>query len=266
MFFNRKKMAEKLRIARSTLYYESKKEEKDEEEKLKIQEIMDSNPSYGHRRIALALSCNKKKALRLMNKFGLKPKISRNRRWIKKGDLKLPEAIYKNEIVGTEINEPDIAWTADFTYIRYKTSFIYLATILDIFTKEIIGFSISKWHNGYLVKSAIDDAIRKRGRLPRYLHTDQGSEYRAEIHADYLISLGVIVSMSQKSSPWQNGEQESFYSQFKLELGNVNRFESEGELCEAIYRQIYYYNHFRIHTAIKMAPVRFYELAVSGRN
>ena len=76
MFFNRKKMAEKLGIARSTLYYESKKEEKDEEEKLKIQEIMDSNPSYGHRRIALALSCNKKKALRLMNKFGLKPKIS----------------------------------------------------------------------------------------------------------------------------------------------------------------------------------------------
>jgi transposase InsO family protein len=135
-----------------------------------------------------------------------------------------------------------------------------------MFTKEIIGFSISKWHNGYLVKSALEDAIKKRGKLPRYFHTDQGSEYRAEIHAEYLVGLGVIVSMSRKASPWQNGEQESIYSQFKLELGNVNRFENEGQLCEAIYRQIYYYNHFRIHTSIKMPPARFYSLAAEGRS
>lgn len=67
--------------------------------------------------------------------------------------------------------------------------------------------------------------------------------------------------MSDKASPWQNSQQESFYSQFKLELGDVNRFENEGRLCEVIYRQIYYYNNYRIHTSIKMPPVRFYSLA-----
>lgn len=259
--FNRTKAARSLGIARSTIYYKSKREERDKADRIRIEEIMDSNPSYGHRRVALALGMNRKKARRIMNKFGLKPKISRNRRWVKKGDINLPEAIYRNEIAQVSINNPDIAWAADFTYIRYRNSFLYLATIIDIFTKEIIGFSISRWHNGYLVKSALEDAIEKRGRLPKYFHSDQGSEYRAEMHAEYLTKLGVVVSMSSKASPWQNSEQESFYSQFKLELGNVNRFESEGRLCEAIYRQIYYYNHFRIHTSIKMPPSRFYSIA-----
>jgi len=109
------------------------------------------------------------------------------------------------------------------------------------------------------------DAIKKRGQLPQYFHSDQGSEYRSEEHANYLTKLGVVVSMSRKSSPWQNGRQESFYAQFKLELGNPNRFETENHLCEAIWRQIYYYNHKRIHTALAMPPVQFYTLTAKGR-
>ncbi|PWB38762.1 MAG: hypothetical protein C3F02_02530 [Parcubacteria group bacterium] len=257
-------LARKLGIARSTLYYKSKRKISDEYYEIKIRETIESNPSYGHKRIAIALGVNRKKALRLMKKFSLKPKISRNKKFFKPGDIRLPEAIYKNEVAEAEVKEPNLAWAGDFTYVRYKSSFIYLATIIDLFTKEVIGFSISKWHSRYLVKSALLDAIKKRGQLPQYFHSDQGLEYRSEDHADFLAKLGVTVSMSRKSSPWQNGYQESFYSQFKLELGSPNRFETENHLCEAVYRQIYYYNNLRIHTTLSMPPTKFYAQFAKG--
>lgn len=263
---NKSRLASKLGIARSSLYYQSKKKKRDEADRKIIDEVMESNPSYGHKRIALALGINRKKILRLMKKFNLRPKLLRKKGWVKNGDLKLPEAIYRNEIKNICPILPNIAWAADFTYLKFQNGFIYLATIIDIYTKEIIGLSLSKWHNRYLVKSALLDATKKRGLLPLYFHSDQGSEYQSEEHADYLEKIGVTVSMSRKSSPWQNGCQESFYSQFKLELGPVRRFATDGHLAEAIYRQIYYYNHKRIHTALKMPPSRFYRLARKRSN
>ncbi len=249
---SRRKLAQKLGIARSTLYYKSKKKIKDEATKQLIIEVMDSNQAYGHKRVALELKINKKKILRIMKLFKLKPQIIRGKKWVKKGDRNLPETVYKNEIINICPLAPNIAWCGDFTYIKYRNYFIYLATVLDIFTKEIIGVAISHRHNRFLVKEATLDANKKRGLLPQYFHTDQGSEYQSEEHADFLAKSGVIVSMSKKSSPWENGCQESFYSQFKLELGDTNRFETEEHLIEAIYQQLYYYNNRRIHTTLKM--------------
>lgn len=259
-------LAKKLGVARSTLYYKSKKKKKDELLKDEINEVLESNPSYGHKRIASALNINKKKALRVMNKFGLKPKICRNKRFFKPGDIRLPEAIYQNEIKDFEISKPNKVWAGDFTYIKYKNSFIYLATVIDLYTKEIIGFAVSKFHNRFLIKSALIDAIKKRGQTPQYFHSDQGSEYRAEDYVKFLNENNITVSMSRKAGPWQNGIQESFYSQFKLELGNPNRFQSENRLCEAIYRQLYYYNHIRIHSSLRMPPTKFYTQFATGRN
>ena len=75
-----------------------------------------------------------------------------------------------------------------------------------------------------------------------------------------LIGYGVILSYSKKASPWQNGFQESFYSNFKLELENITRFNEIGELIEAIHQQIDYYNQRRIHTALKMPPIVYRQL------
>jgi len=260
---DKKKLAEKLGIARSTLYYESKKKAQDEEIKKEIIEVMESNPAYGYRRVAIALNMNEKKVARIMRHNGLKPRLCR-RKWQKKGDIGLPVAQYHNEIKKIEILEPNIAWVADFTYIKYQSSWLYLATVIDAYTGEVIGSAISNRHNRFLVKSAALDAIKKRGLLPQYFHTDQGSEYQSEEHADFLIKLGVTVSMSKKGSPWENGGQESFFSHYKLELENVNRFNSEGELIENIYGQIYYYNNLRIKTKLRMAPAKFYELTAKG--
>jgi len=251
-------LAQKLGLARSTLYYRSKKREPDEEARKLIEEVLVANPHYGHRRVAIELGWNKKKAKRLMKKFGLKPKLRRGQKWQKKGDLGLVPTSYQNLIANWCPIAPDVIWCADFTYLKIRDSFLYLATVIDIYTKEIVGFALSRRHNRFLVKEATLEAVVKRSKLPQYFHTDQGSEYQSEEHLSLLENMDVKISMSKKASPWQNGYQESFYSQFKLELGSLNHLQTDGEIAEAIYRQIYYYNHLRIHTAIKMQPRKFY--------
>lgn len=250
-------LATKLGIARSTLYYRRKKQKQDEESKLLIEEVISGNPCYGHKRIALELKWNKKKVLRLMKKFGLKPKLRRGQKWQKKGDRGLVPAPYQNLVANWCPAAPDIVWYADFTFLRVRDTFLYLATVIDGYTREIVGYALSRRHNRSLVKEATGEAVAKRNKLPQYFHSDQGSEYQSEEHLSFLEGMGVTVSMSEKSSPWQNGHQESFYSHFKLELESLNGLE-DGEIVEVIYRQIYYYNHLRIHTALKMPPRQFY--------
>lgn len=80
---------------------------------------------------------------------------------------------------------------------------------------------------------------------------------------DYLEYRGVQISVSDVASPWQNGYVESFYGRFKQELGNVNRFTSAGEMIEAIYQHIHYYNHDGIHTVLKMPPAVFADQSFS---
>lgn len=145
---NKKKLASKLSIARSTLYYESKKKAKDEEIKKEIIEVMESNPAYGYRRVAIALDMNEKPVARIMRNNDLKPRLCR-RKCQKKGDIGLPVAQYTNEIKKLEIAEANIVWIADFTYIKYKSSWLYLATVMDSYTGEVIGSAISSRHNRF---------------------------------------------------------------------------------------------------------------------
>lgn len=257
MKFPKSTLAKRLGLARSTLYYKSKKKDADEEARTLIEEVMIGNPAYGHKRVAMELGWNKKKALRLMKKFDLKPRLRRGQKWQKKGDIGLVPSGYPNLVSNWCPIEPDVVWFADFTYLKVRDSFLYVATVIDGYTKEVLGFAISKRHNRQLVKAATLEAIEFRKKLPQYFHSDQGSEYQSEEHLALLEGMGVLVSMSKKSSPWQNGHQESFYSQFKLELDDLNHL-SIGEIVEKIYRQVYYYNHLRIHTTLKMPPRRYY--------
>src|SRR3989338_4087846 len=135
--------------------------------------------------------------------------------------------------------------------------FIYLATIIDVYTREIIGWNISTIHDANLVLGAIQHVIKRAGKVPVFLHSDQGSEYDAKAYEDYVLGKSIAISMSHKSSPWENAFQESFYSQFKVDLGYVSRFEAVEELIEEIYQTIYYYNNQRIHGSLKMPPVIF---------
>lgn len=252
---SKKELAKQLGISRQTLYYQPKLPEKDLKLKAEIEKVMENNKAYGHKRIAIELGINKKKVRRVMKLFNLKPQRSR-RKPEKPKDLNQAAMNIPNLIQGTIIDAPNMVWVKDFTYLPYFQRFVYLATLEDVFTREIVGWDVSTRHNADLIASAFMNAIAQHP-APLICHMDQGSEYRDKEYQNLLKSFDIKVSMSKKASPWQNGYKESFYSEFKLELGHPECYSTLGELIEAIAGQIYYYNNRRIHTALKCPPAVF---------
>lgn len=253
---SKKALAKKLGIARSSLYYESKMKVRDECLKEQILAALTEHPSYGHKRLAIHLQRNKKCILRVMKKYGIKPYRRRGKRPWKPDDEKkhpVPIPNYAKTLCPLQRN---ILWASDFTYFRFHGKWWYLCTVLDIFNREIVGFSFSSHHDQQLILSGLRDALHKH-KAPIYLHTDQGSEYQSYAYFDLLDASNIKASFSSKASPWQNGYQESFYSEFKKDLGDISRFETIGELMEGLYCQIHYYNTRRIHSALKMPPALF---------
>lgn len=218
---------------------------------------MQEHGAYGSRRVAIALGISRTKAQRLMQRFGLRPRICRGFKLVKPDDLGRPETRIPNILKEICPIHPNIVWAGDFTYFFFQERFWYLATVIDVFTREIVGWHVAKHHTTALVMEAFKDGTRRTRASPQYFHSDQGSEYVSGAYESLLAEHGTEPSQSRKSSPWQNGHQESFYSQFKLELGNARRFNHVGELIEAIHQQIAYYNTKRIHTATRMPPTVF---------
>lgn len=151
------------------------------------------------------------------------------------------------------------AWVQDFTHIWFMGMWIYVATVLELKTRRILGWSLGLRHDKDLVHRAVLDALSKYPPPP-ILHSDQGSEYLSYLLQDLCEKLEIILSCSDKGSPWQNGFKERFYSTLKDELGPITRFKDLSELYEGIALTIYYYNHKRIHTALKMSPVAYANL------
>lgn len=253
----KQELAKSMGVSRSSLYYQPKRPVIDGIVKKKIKQVLSIHPSYGHKRIALELNLNKKRILRVMKKFNIKPYRRRVKRPIKNDDTGKPVAIYQNLIKYLIPLKPNIIWAADFTYMKFHEKFIYLATVMDLFTREIIGWNVSVAHDTNLITGALSMALSKTKKAPDYHHSDQGSEYDSCQYVNILKENKITISMSAKGHPWENGYQESFYSEFKLELGWVDRFEILGELIEAIHLQINYYNISRIHTSLKTSPIKF---------
>ena len=260
--WNRTVIAKSFRVARSTLYVKPKQPEKD---KLLLQEVLsvlEDHPHYGHRRIALALQRNGKPILRIMKKYGLKPKKRKVRFRKRKDEKNLPTGI-PNRMKQLCPIQPNAVWVGDFTFLIFYGTYIYLTTVIDLYTREVIGTSIGLHHSAELVIAALEDAKQKRKQLPQIFHSDQGSEYASRECRLWLLINRILPSHSYKAHPWENGHQESFFGRFKQELENIHRFNSLEELMEGIYRQIHYYNTKRIHSRLKMTPQNFYLKAMT---
>lgn len=253
-------LAKTLGVSRASLYYEPKQPAKDWKLKQKIESVLHEYPSYGHRRIALALKINKKPVKRVMKKYGIKPYRRRPKKPRKPEDQNKQPAPYQNLLLNIPFpDRPHIVWVMDFTYLWFHGIFLYLATVMDLFTRRVVGWYVLNVHNIALTKGAFISALITVSRGPNISHSDQGSEYTAEEFIQLVEAVGTRVSMSRKASPWENGYQESFYSQFKMDLGDPNRFDTTGELIAAIAHTMRFYNTTRIHTALKMPPLAFAE-------
>lgn len=250
-------IAAELGVARSSLYYKPKKPTSDEELKNQINTVMEEHPAYGHRRVALALSMNHKKVRRVMRHYGMRPKLRRRFTPAKPDDVNRPETLIPNILKVFCPLRANMVWAGDFTYLLFCGMFWYVATVIDVHTREIIGWHIANHHTSALIIEALKDAVKRTGHTPEYFHSDQGSEYVSGVYGEVLMAHGIQASHSKKSSPWQNGFQESFYNNFKLELGNPERHAHIGTLIEAIHKQIAYYNQKRIHTILRMPPITY---------
>jgi transposase InsO family protein len=232
---------------------------KDNHVRHEIEDMFLTNPAYGHRRLAIELKMNRKRVLRVMHKYGLKPP----RLWYQKKFTTQSNPAYEinysnllKDIDKTILKTGEI-WSCDLTYIKYQGKFIYLSIIQDIVSKEVVGFNLSVNHDAALVLKTIKEAVLKTGRFPSIFHCDRGRENLSQTVTKYLEENGTQVSVSDPGSPWQNAWSESFFSRFKGESGPLNRFGSLGELIEYIFGYLNYYNSIRIHTRLKMSPLQF---------
>ena len=265
---NKKLLGSLFHVTRSSILHVSLLDIRDEKEKGILKTIHIEHPWYGHRRIAWTLGWCMNKTRRLMKKFGILAKVRKRRSFIKKEDRNtldmhgiIPPG-WDRKIINSLARlcpiAPNIVWRSDFTHIIYRGIHLYLATILDDYTKEIIGYGLSYRHTKEFVLSAIQDAITKTGWIiPEYFHSDQWSEYTSYLVLDFLCKQQITISMSHKWSPWQNGAQESYYGKLKLELWDTKEYGTIEDLILAIHRQIYYYNMKRMHTALKDTPSNF---------
>jgi len=214
-----------------------------------------NHPSYGYLRAAIELGINKKRTQRVMAKYSIRAP----RRKVRKFSTTqfVENTSYTNLIKDLEIKRPYQLLCTDLTYIKFQGKFIYLGTVEDIFTREILSANLSDKHDSQLALSIAREAINKSNGNTQIFHSDQGSEFMAQSVTGFIESKNVKVSVSDKGSPWQNGYKESFFSRFKDENGDLSRFDTLGELTEEIYSYINYYNKYRIHTKLKMSPVQF---------
>jgi len=240
-------------VSVSSLYYRPRQPAKDWHLKNQIEAVLKDNPSYGHRRLAAELHANKKRVLRVMRLFGLKPYRRRGRKWKKP---KEKTQVYENLLLAAMPLYPHHIWVADFTELSWHGQKVFVATVLDLYTRQIVGVNVALRRGAPLTAQALWQALFAHPR-PEIFHSDNGKEYEAASFIGILRQFGILVSRSRPGAPWENGYQESWYDKFQIDLGDPNRFDALGELVAEIYYTVWVYNHTRIHSILKMPPAVF---------
>lgn len=159
---------------------------------------------------------------------------------------------------------PNEKWTTDITYIWVEDRWLYLATVMDLYSRRIVGWALDESMTEELVTAALDAALAQRDIEPGLiLHSDRGVQYRAQKYIDHAVSKGMKLSMSRKGNCWDNAPMESFFSRLKVELIYAKNYQSIDEARSGIFEYIeIFYNRKRRHSANdNLSPVEFEENA-----
>lgn len=263
----RKHFMANLGISRTSYYCpRTMRAQADEEAVKQLNAVHLEHPYYGVYRLSLHLGWSEKKTRRIRNLAGIKvPTASKKRRY-RGGKPEIgapPNALHGYAVFKDKARPQDgmdysgmvnaHAWVQDFTFLWFEHSFCYLAVVLDLKTRQAVGWRLGTNHSSELTYSALLDALSKHSP-PAILHSDQGSEYLSHKHDLLCQKMEITLSASNKASPWQNGFMERWFGSFKTELGSLTRFSDLAEVHEAVALQIHYYNTKRIHTALKTTP------------
>ncbi len=243
---------------------------KDSADVVTLRQAHFEHPFYGTRRLALHLGWNRKKATRIRTLAGVVIDPPRKKRGTGKSgaaEISAPPnilqryAAFRNEARPQDGQDyagmtDSGGWVQDFTYLWFDRSMHYLAVVLDLKTRQVVGWRLGLRHTSELTHAAVLDALSKHPS-PTILHSDQGSEYLSYKHQLLCKRMEITLSCSAKASPWQNGYMERWFGGFKKELGNLAQYRDLPQLHEAIAPQIHYYNTKRIHSALGMSPAAY---------
>ena len=229
-------------------------------------------PRYGYRRVTKQLQregwlVNHKRVLRLMRESDLLCQVKRKR--VRTTDSNHRFHVYPNLIKDLVVSRLDQVWIADITYIRILTCFVYLAAVLDAYSRRVIGYAISTSIDTALTLRALHMAIANRHPGPSCIHhSDQGVQYASHDYVDEMERHGLQISMSRKGNPYDNAMMESFFKTLKQEEVYLCEYRT---LADVKSRLPYFieevYNLKRLHSALGYCPPNeFEELLVARHN
>jgi putative transposase len=229
-----------------------------------IERIVLEFPGYGYRRVTAELhrqqwAVNHKRVLRIMRHEALLCQLQRH--WTPTTDSDHALTTYPNLLAQRTLRGRDQAWVADITYVRLPTTFIYLACVLDAWSRRCIGWQLSRSIDTQLTLAALNQAIALRQPATGLIHhSDRGVQYASTAYVERLHSIGAKVSMSAKGNPYDNAKAESFFKTLKHEEVYLNHYETFADAQEQIGRFIDdVYNQKRLHSSLGYRPPIEYE-------
>jgi putative transposase len=247
-------------------------EQKDMERRVVIHQLALEMRSYGYRPITEELHrrgaiINHKVVIRLLRADNLL--CLRRRAFVSTTDSKHHFTTYPNlarNLVLTDINQ---LWVADITYIRLRQEFIYLAALLDAYSRRCIGWALARYLDARLPRAALQMALQARSFTPGQLmhHSDQGVQYAAREYVQVLEQHKIIISMSRIGNPYDNAKAERFIRTLKYEEIYLNDYDNFTEVLASVEHFIeQVYNHKRLHSAIGYLPPTEFEASLPLRN
>jgi len=258
-------------LGRSTYYYRlrqkalrAKKEEVDLRDR--IEKIVVKCAGYGYRRVTYQLrgegyKINHKRVARLMREQSLQCQVKR--RWVKTTDSDHGYRIYPNLIKELKITGRNQVWVADITYIRIMTGFLYLAVVLDLFSRKVIGWALSEHIDAQLTLTALRVALDDRGSVEGCIHhSDRGVQYACHAYVEELEAAKIRISMARKGNPYDNAAAESFMKTLKCEevyLWDYHNVEDVKRRIPYFLQEVY--NQKRLHSALGYVTPEEFEQA-----
>jgi putative transposase len=233
-----------------------------------IERLQGEFPGYGYRRLGQQLRregivVNDKKIRRVQRKYQLFPI-----RWqsfkIATTDSNHGHKVYPNLLTGKTLTGINQAWVADITYIRILKGFVFLAAILDRYSRKVVGWAISKRIDAELCLAALKSALETRQPPAGCMHhSDRGVQYACREYIDLLERANMQISMSRTGNPYDNAHMESFFKTLKYEEAHLANYETYDDVIRRIPHFIEeVYNSKRLHSALGYLPPKEYEMAI----
>jgi transposase InsO family protein len=257
--FSRELLCAVLALPRSTSYYQAQPAA-DLDLRSALEQVALEFPRYGYRRMTAELqrrgwAVNHKRVLRLMHEEHLLIQV---RRFCRTTFSQHPYGRYPNLIKHLVIERPDQVWCGDITYIRLRHEFVYLAVLLDIFTRSVRGWELSRQLSQELPKAALRRALHSA--TPEIHHSDQGVQYAADGYTELLRTAGVQISMSRQGQPTENAYAERFMRTLKEEEVYLHEYQDFADARTHIARFMdHVYMHKRVHSALGYLPPAEFE-------